>query len=176
MTICREQCKTAEPIQMPFGLFIVALVGCKESCMMMVQFLQGKCQFRGKWAPIVKYKDCLPWAVQKQLNQSICLWGCGVSWAQELCTRWGPDPYTWRGNLMAKRGRAGHARTCPAVTILGVTQRGVGPVWCRCQLGCTRWGAHWHHLANTIDPPVCGGDAASCQITLTTCFSVHLTR
>ena len=61
--------------------------------------------------------------------------GCGLSWAQELCTRWGPDPYTWRGNLMAKRGRAGHARICPAVTILGVTQQGVEPVWCRCQLG-----------------------------------------
>jgi len=30
-------------------------------------------------------------------------------------------------------------------------------------------GAHWHHLANTIEPSVCGGDAVLCQITLTTC-------
>jgi len=50
--------------------------------------------------------------------------GCGLSWAQELCTRWGPDPYTWRDNLMAKRGRAGHARTCPMFNILCVTQHG----------------------------------------------------
>jgi len=31
------------------------------------------------------------------------------------------------------------------------------------------WGAHWCHLANTTEPSVCGGDAALCQITLTTC-------
>ena len=32
------------------------------------------------------------------------------------------------------------------------------------------WGAHWRHLANTIELSVCGGDAALCQITLTTCY------
>jgi len=32
-------------------------------------------------------------------------------------------------------------------------------------------GAHWHHLANTSEPSVCGGDVALCQITL--CFD-HL--
>jgi len=26
--------------------------------------------------------------------------------------------------------------------------------------------AHWHHLANTTEPPVCNGDAALCQINL----------
>jgi len=29
---------------------------------------------------------------------------------------------------------------------------------------CVRWGAHWHHLANTIELSVCGIDAALCQI------------
>ena len=52
--------------------------------------------------------------------------------------------------------------------ILKETQQGAERVWCGCQLGCTRWGAHWRNLANTIDPSVCGGDAALCQITLTT--------
>jgi len=28
--------------------------------------------------------------------------------------------------------------------------------------------AHWHHLANTIAPSVCGDNAALCQITLCT--------
>jgi len=37
-------------------------------------------------------------------------------------------------------------------------------------LGCTRWGAHWRNLANTIVPSACGGDEAVCQITLTTCY------
>ena len=36
---------------------------------------------------------------------------------------------------------------------------------------CPPMRAHWRHLANTIEPFVCGGDAALCQITLTTCFS-----
>jgi len=35
--------------------------------------------------------------------------------------------------------------------------------------------AHWRHLANTIEPSMCGGDAACCQITLSTCCVVlHL--
>ena len=48
----------------------------------------------------------------------------------------------------------------------------------RCCLGCWlgwvgHWGAHWRHLANTAEPSMCGGDAACCQITLTT-YSVML--
>jgi len=31
-------------------------------------------------------------------------------------------------------------------------------------------GSHWRNLANTIEPSMCGGDAAFCQITLTTCY------
>jgi len=30
-------------------------------------------------------------------------------------------------------------------------------------------GAHWHNLVNTIEPSMCGGNAAFSQITLTTC-------
>jgi len=32
-------------------------------------------------------------------------------------------------------------------------------------MGCT-----WRHLKNTTEPSMCGGDAALCQITLTTCY------
>ena len=35
-------------------------------------------------------------------------------------------------------------------------------------MGLHGW-THWCHLANTIEPSVCGGDAALCQITLSTC-------
>jgi len=31
-------------------------------------------------------------------------------------------------------------------------------------------GAHWHLLANAIEPSMWSGDAAFCQITLTTCY------
>jgi len=34
----------------------------------------------------------------------------------------------------------------------------------------TVMSAHWRHLANAIEPPMCGDDAACCQITLTTCL------
>ena len=30
--------------------------------------------------------------------------------------------------------------------------------------------AYWRNLANTIEPSVCGGDVAFCQITLTTSY------
>jgi len=39
--------------------------------------------------------------------------------------------------------------------------------------------AHWRHLSNTFEPSVCGGNTASCQITLTTCSfftAVYLTH
>jgi len=32
-----------------------------------------------------------------------------------------------------------------------------------------RWHQYWRHLANTIEPSVCGDDAVLCQVTLTTC-------
>ena len=32
------------------------------------------------------------------------------------------------------------------------------------------WGAHWRYLVNTTESSVYGGDAALCQISLTTCY------
>jgi len=42
-----------------------------------------------------------------------------------------------------------------------------------CQPGvpmCPHVRAHWRHLANTIEPSVCGGSPFLCQITFTTCY------
>jgi len=47
-----------------------------------VDIPHGKGQFWGKWAPNVKYRDFLPWAVQKRLSRSICRLGCGLGWAE----------------------------------------------------------------------------------------------
>ena len=38
------------------------------------------------------------------------------------------------------------------------------------------WGAHWRHLKNMTEPSICGGDAALCQITLTTCHQLVSAR
>jgi len=35
---------------------------------------------------------------------------------------------------------------------------------------CIRWGAHSANLANTIEPFMCSGDVACCQVTLPTCY------
>ena len=37
-------------------------------------------------------------------------------------------------------------------------------------------GYHWRHLANAIEPSICCGDAALCQITLTTCYKFSAMR
>jgi len=37
------------------------------------------------------------------------------------------------------------------------------------------WDAHRRHLKNTTERSMCGGDAAFCQITLTTCYPWRLT-
>jgi len=47
-----------------------------------VSWLCGYLCKNGKRSPIVKYRDFLPWAVQKQLNRSICRLGCGLGWAE----------------------------------------------------------------------------------------------
>ena len=38
---------------------------------------------------------------------------------------------------------------------------------------CLHGRAHWRHLANTIEPSVCGSDVVLCQITLTTCYHYY---
>jgi len=37
---------------------------------------------------------------------------------------------------------------------------------------CFHGRAPWHHLANTIEPSICGRDVALCQITLTSVVTV----
>jgi len=40
---------------------------------------------------------------------------------------------------------------------------------------CLHGKAHWRHLANTIEPSVCGGNTVLCQITLTICIAFTAT-
>jgi len=64
---------------------------------------------------------------------------------------------------------------CLSVTILSPAKT-AEPIeisfgmWTRAwvQESIIRLGAHWHHLANTVEPSMRSGDAAFCQITLTT--------
>jgi len=107
--------KTAKPIEMPFGL--TTQVGPGNHMLHGVQISMGRDNFRGKGAPIRKYIDFLPWAVQNGLNQSICPpLGCGLEWVEGstssiVCARWrhcaqvqsyspgGANVPSWEGTL-----------------------------------------------------------------------------
>jgi len=56
----------------------------------------------------------------------------------------------------------------PYFVLYNNLDQGIGPptlkTWLR---PCFRWGARWRHLASTIEPSTGDGDAALCQITLT---------
>jgi len=67
--------KTAEPIEMPFGLW--ARVGPRNHVLDGVHMPHGKGQFLGgRGQPIVKYRDLPASDVYTRLNQSRCHLGC----------------------------------------------------------------------------------------------------
>jgi len=102
-------------------------------------------------------------------------------WGPEVGSRWrffqksclfGKNDHLW-ANSLRRWSKNAHNKSkmaegqCPAmsaVDILKATQQGPEPVRRQCW-----WGGYWRNLANTIEPSVCGGDVALCQITVTTC-------
>ena len=86
--------------------------------------------------------------MQKWLNRSRCHLGCGCGWAQGN-SRWtSKSPHT-EAMLRGKCSRYTQSDTPGGST--GTVQM---------PFGCTRLGAYWRHLANTIEPSMCGSDAA----------------
>jgi len=79
-----SRAKTAEPIEIPFGLrtwvgpWNHVLDGGSVPPM-------GRGNFEGgKGRPIVKYRDTLRSSVQKPLNRLRCHLACRLGWAQEI--------------------------------------------------------------------------------------------
>jgi len=98
------------------------------------------------------------WALQKWLNRSRCHLCCGLRVEIAMCEGaifWGKDTPAYLSALMVANALL-HGRCCA-----GIIARGGKCV-------CPREG--WQGLANTIQLSVWGGDAAFCQITLTTCY------
>jgi len=85
----------------------------------------------GKGSLIEKYRDILPWAVQKRLNWSICHLGYGLRWAE------------------GSTGSVIFARWRQCTQFQSYSPGGAS---------VPTWEVHWRHLANTIEPSVCGGD------------------
>jgi len=73
----------------------------------------------------------------------------------------GPDP-PWEESIWRGKG-ASHCKVWFKESTSSI-------VFVRWRQLCPHGKAHWHHLANTTEPSICGGDVVLCQTTLTTCY------
>jgi len=112
--ICRSVCwsvtlvspaKTAEPIEMPFGLRTWVEPG--NHILDGGPDTHGKGQFWGgkgaSHTPIVKYRDILQSSVQKRQNQPRCRLGYGLGWVQGNVLD-GVQILPWEGAILGERG------------------------------------------------------------------------
>jgi len=106
--------KTAEPIEMPFGMWTWVSPRYHVLDRGPVPPCEGQL-WGEKVRPIVMCRDCcLPWPVQKRLNRSRCHLGCGLRWHKKPLLNGGPDSHMWRASFDGKMGPAedmpGHVR------------------------------------------------------------------
>jgi len=86
----------------------------------------------------------------------------------------GPDP-ACEGALIRGKDMPGHVRRHSAVSFAKTAELidltfGLWTLVCQRKHRCPHGIAHWRNLANMIEPSICGGNAALCQVTLTTCY------
>jgi len=103
------------------------------------------------------------------------VWVEDLDGLKESCRpiRWGPYSLWEKGNFKGAKGRPVVSKLI--ATLPWAVQKPRNRSRCRLWFGLgwakgSRWGAHWRHLANITEPSMCGGDAACCQITMTTCY------
>jgi len=104
------------------------------------------------------------WAVQTELSEMLFgLWTRVGPWNHVLDHRWDAEWAVLRaaGPAHANKSDGQYTQGDSAGGRIGTVRT---PIWV-CLLECTLAAP-----ANAIEPPVCGGDAALCQITLTTCY------
>ena len=99
--------------------------------------------------------------MQNRLNGSRCLSGCGLGLGQGNVLDSGPYCPMQRSNFGGKDMSRHAARHCLELCKNGRTD--LGAIWVVDLYGpseaCVTCGAHWRHMANTIEPFVCCGDA-----------------
>jgi len=88
----------AEPMDLSFGLRIQ--VGRKKHKLIVFARWRQCAQFQS-YSPAGTNvpNSALPWAVQKQLNRSICHLGCGFRWAEGSTSSGGANVPRWEGTL-----------------------------------------------------------------------------
>jgi len=162
-----EPCKTAEPIEMPFGLR--TRVGPGN------HVLDGDPDppWEGAILRLKSIGTLCGHLCENGWTDRDAVWILDSEWPKESWARWGPDCPMRRGNFGGK-GRP----VCREPCRNGWTNQSA--VWV-VNSGGPKEGqvqsyspSHWRHLANTTEPFVCGGDAVWCQITSATCFIFFL--
>jgi len=80
--VCLSVCHDREPCKNRWNdrdvVWIVDSGGPNEPCIRWGPVPIRRDNFEGEGWPIVKYRDTLLWVLQKRLNQSRCLLGCGL--------------------------------------------------------------------------------------------------
>ena len=119
-------------------------VGPRNRALNGVYIPHVKGQFCGKGAPIVKYRDCLPWAVQNGWTDRNAVWVVGLCGPKEPYIRWGfRSPC--KGQFLGER-------TCPTALcgeLCKMAQPIEIPFWL-----WTRVGRRKHVLhGDTLAPP-----------------------
>jgi len=117
--------------------------------------------------------NCLPWAVHERLTRLRCCLGYGLRWAQWSMYYIGertclgiPD------NILPWSVQKWLNRSVWVVDSGGHKFNHIHQVASMCPHG----RAHRRNLANTIEPSICGGDAALCQITCPVCHPTMSVR
>jgi len=186
--VCRSVCHTSEPCKNGWSdrdtVWVKDLVGPKEPCIRwgpQDHIPHGNGQFwGGKWHPIVKYRDSA--VVCAKTAQPIEMaFGIGLRWAEGImCWMRDQSPHK-KGQFLGTGAPTVKYRDFLLLAVQIRLNRlicrlGCGLGWAEgstSSIGFTRWRQRalmgGRHLANTTEPSVCGGDAALCQITLTTC-------
>jgi len=138
-----------------------------------------KRQFLGKGSTIVKYRDLLPWAVQNSWTDRFAIWvvnsGGPKAARVQLHSSDGANVHNF--SRICQMAPMYPSTLCSELCKNGWTDR--FGIWTVDSGGLKEvqvqsyspGGANVPHLANTIEPAVCGGDAVLCQITLTTCYT-----
>jgi len=122
--------------------------------------------------------QCLVTSVSPAKNCSTdrdAIWDVDLGGPKEPCIRWGPDPHTWRGSFDGEKGPAQDMARHVWWSRYWRQLSRVSTGTVLTSIAVCRWGAHWRHLANTIEPFMCDGTMALCPITLITPYSAdHL--
>jgi len=140
--------KMAEPVVMPFGLW--------------TRVDQRKLVLYGS-AHLLHLANTIEPSIfdspAKWLNQLRSHLGCGLSGPKEPCIKLGVQ--ITQGVIFRGKGHAQAflTRLCHELCKNGWTDRDA--IWV---VDSGRWGAHWHHLANTTEPSICGGHSPFYQI------------